>query len=69
MIAHLLEVVVTAATGIMMFLLVVLFLERVTPFSIIRSIGLQMNPAVAVIVLSVIVGLAIILSATIPSAG
>ena len=66
--AHVLEVLATAATGVMMFLLVVFFLERVTPFSVIRAVGVKRNPAVAILVLSVIVGLAIILSATVAPA-
>ncbi len=62
---HAYHAAVTASVGVVMFLLVMFFLESVVPFSIVDSIGIKKNAAVAIIVLSVLIGLGIILAATI----
>lgn len=55
---------VTVLVGMLSFVLVYAVLERVLPFSITRELGQKRNPAVAVLLLSVMIGLGIVLAAT-----
>ena len=54
---------VTVLIGLLSFVLVYFALEKLLPFSITRELGEKRNPADAVLLLSVMVGLGLILAA------
>ena len=54
----------TVLIGLLSFVAVYLVLEKSLPFSITKELGQKRNPAVAVILLAVMLGLGIILAAT-----
>lgn len=62
---HLLAAVVFAIVGVIVFFASLLLMEKLTPFSIIKEIGEEHNTAVAMIVSSMVLGIAIIVAAAI----
>ena len=62
---HLLAAVVFSLVGIVVFFLVLLLMDKVTPFSIIKEIIEEHNQAVATIVAAIVVGISLIIAAAI----
>lgn len=62
---HLLAAVVFSIVGIIVFFLVLLLMDKVTPFSIIKEIIDEHNQAVAIIVAAIVVGISLIIAAAI----
>ena len=62
---HLFAAVVFSIVGIIVFFLVLLLMDKVTPFSIIKEIIDEHNQAVAIIVAAIVVGISLIIAAAI----
>ncbi|MFQ5730869.1 MAG: DUF350 domain-containing protein [Planctomycetaceae bacterium] len=62
---QLLSTIIFAAIGVMVFLLVFWLIVKLTPFSVRKEIEEDQNTSLAVIVGSVLIGLAIIIAAAI----
>ena len=64
-VAQLVSTVVYACVGIVIFCISIVIIEKVTPFSVRKEIEEDQNTALGIIIGSVFIGLAIILSAAI----
>ena len=62
---HLLAVVVFSVVGVVVFALSLFCIEKLTPFSILKEIGEEQNVAVAVLVGSIVLGISLIVGASI----
>lgn len=62
---HLVAAIVFSVVGIVVFFALLLLMEKLTPFSIIKEIGEEHNVAVALIMSSIVIGMAIIIAASI----
>ena len=62
---HLFAAVVFSIVGIVVFFLVLLLMDKVTPFSIIKEIIDEHNQAVATIVAAIVIGISLIIAAAI----
>jgi putative membrane protein len=62
---HLLAALIFSAIGVMIFFAALLAMEKLTPFSIVKEIGDEHNTAVAIIVGAIIIGIAMIVSASV----
>ncbi|MGI9471976.1 MAG: DUF350 domain-containing protein [Rubripirellula sp.] len=62
---HLFAAIVFSIVGIVVFFLVLLLMDKVTPFSIIKEIIEEHNQAVATIVAAIVVGISLIIAAAI----
>lgn len=65
LIQHLIAVVVFSAVGVVVFALSMFIIEKLTPFSIIKEIGEEQNVAVAVLVGAIVLGISVIIGASI----
>ena len=63
--AHLIAAVVFSLVGIIVFLLCLLLMEKLTPFSIIKEIVEEHNQSLGTIVGAVVLGMSIIIAAAI----
>lgn len=61
------QIAVYVLIGTLLFVLVWWLLGKLVPFSLVKELGEKRNPALAVILLSILVGLGIIVSASISS--
>lgn len=61
------QIAVYVLIGTLLFVLVWWLLGKLVPFSLVKELAEKRNPALAVILLSVLVGLGIIVSASISS--
>lgn len=59
------EAGISTLIGLLIFVVAWWLMSKVTPFSLVKALAEKKNPAVAVIVLSVLIGLAIILQAAV----
>jgi uncharacterized membrane protein YjfL (UPF0719 family) len=57
------DAALTTALGLLLFVLVLALLDRALPFSLKKALSGERNPAVAVILLSILIGLGFIVSA------
>lgn len=62
---HLVAAIVFSFVGVIVFFASLLLMEKLTPFSIIKEIGEEHNTAVAMIVSAIVVGISIIVAASI----
>ena len=62
---HLFAAIVFSVVGIIVFFLVLLLMDKVTPFSIIKEIIEEHNQAVAIIVAAIVIGISLIIAAAI----
>ena len=65
LIKHLIAVVVFSAVGVIVFALSLWIIEKLTPFSIIKEIGEEQNVAVSLLVGAIVLGISIIIGASI----
>ncbi len=62
---HLLAALLFSVVGVVVFSVCLLVLDKITPFSIIKEIGEEHNQAVALIVSAIVIGVSIIIAASI----
>ena len=62
---HLIAAVVFSLVGIVVFFLCLLLMEKLTHFSLVKEIGEEQNQAVAMVVSSIVLGISIIIAASI----
>ena len=62
---HLIAAIVFSVVGVIVFFASLLLMEKLTPFSIIKEIGEEHNMAVAIIVGAIVLGIAIIIAASV----
>lgn len=62
---HLIAAILFSVVGILVFGVCLFIMEKMTPFSIIKEIGEEHNQAVAMIVSAIVVGISIIVAASI----
>ena len=65
LLAHLVAGIVFAVVGVVIFFAMLLLMEKLTPFSIIKEIGDEHNSAVAIIIGAIVLGISIIIAAAI----
>jgi putative membrane protein len=65
LLAHLVAAIVFALVGVIVFFAMLLLIEKLTPFSIIKEIGEEHNSAVAIIIGAIVLGMSIIIAAAI----
>lgn len=65
LLVHLVAAMVFAIVGVIIFFLMLLLMEKATPFSIIKEIGDEHNSAVAIIIGAIVLGISIIIAAAI----
>jgi ABC-type iron transport system FetAB permease component len=63
--AHLIAAVVFSIVGIVVFLLCLLLMEKLTHFSLVKEIGEEHNQAVAMVVSAIVLGISIIIAASV----
>ncbi len=64
---HILATVIYAAIGIIIFILAYKLIEKLLPFSLTKELSVDDNTAVGILMGSVMIGLAIIIAASIAS--
>lgn len=62
---HLLAALLFSIVGVVVFSVCLLVLDKITPFSIVKEIGEEHNQAVALIVSAIVIGISIIIAASI----
>lgn len=62
---HLLAAILFSVVGIVVFSVCLFIMEKITPFSILKEIGEEHNQAVAMIVSAIVLGISIIIAASI----
>lgn len=63
--AHVIAAVVFSLIGIVVFFLILLLMEKLTHFSLVKEIGEEQNQAVAMVVSAIVLGISIIIAASI----
>ena len=62
---HLLLAIVFSVVGVVVFAISLVVIEKITPFSIVKEIGEEHNMAVAIVVAGIVLGISIIIGASI----
>ena len=65
LLVHLVAAMIFAVVGVIIFFGMLLLMEKLTPFSIIKEIGDEHNSAVAIIIGAIVLGISIIIAAAI----
>lgn len=63
--AHLIAAILFSLVGIVVFFLCLLLMEKLTHFSLVKEIGEEQNQAVAMVVSAIVLGISIIIAASI----
>ena len=62
---HLVAAIVFSLVGVVVYFAMLLLMEKLTPFSIVKEIGDEHNTAVAIIIGAIVLGISIIIAAAI----
>ena len=62
---HLLLAVVFSVVGVAIFAVCLVVIEKITPFSLVKEIGEEHNMAVAIVIGAIVLGISIIIGASI----